>query len=101
MITRRDLSAAQRAVQAIHAAIEAAKAFPDRLDPDPNLVLCEVADEAELCRAGRRLEAAGVPLRAFHEPDLNMQLTAIATAPVRGPLRRHFQRYPLFKGGSS
>jgi hypothetical protein len=57
-----------------------------------------VSDEAQLLRAGREIEALGIPLRAFYEPDIGMKLTAIATPPLEAALRRHFRKYRLFKG---
>jgi hypothetical protein len=90
---RRDLPAAQIAVQAIHAAIEAARHF---LTPDqthPHLVLCSVGSERDLLAAADRLERLGIRFRIFCEPDRSGEVTALATEPLgpdrRGPLARY------------
>jgi hypothetical protein len=64
------------------------------------LVLCEVANEEKLNAVGQKLESAGVSLRAFREPDIGDQLTAIATAPLGAEFRHLFRKYPLFSGAS-
>jgi hypothetical protein len=54
-----DLPAAQMAVQAIHAAIEAARQFLAPDQPHPHLVLCRVSSERDLLAAADRLERLG------------------------------------------
>ena len=89
---RRDLPAAQIAVQAAHAAIEAARLF---LPTDhPHLVLCRVASERELLAAADRLERAGIRFALFREPDRNNEATALATEPLCARRRRVLARYP-------
>ena len=90
---RRDLPAAQIAVQAVHAAIEAARHF---LPPDqthPHLVLCRVGSERDLLAAADRLERLGIRFQIFREPDRADEATALATEPLgperRGPLARY------------
>lgn len=90
---RRDLPAAQIAVQAIHAAIEAARHF---LAPDqahPHLVLCSVGSERDLLAAADRLDRLGIRFQIFREPDRAGEATALATEPLgpdrRGPLARY------------
>ena len=90
---RRDLPAAQIAVQAIHAAIEAACRF---LPPDhthPHLVLCRVSSERDLLSAADRLDRLGIRFQLFREPDRDREATALATEPLgpdrRGPLARY------------
>lgn len=63
----------------------------------PHFVILAVPDEPSLLRAQQRLKAKGVRLRLFVEPDLADQPTALATEPVRGPTRRLFRPYPLFR----
>jgi len=81
-------------VQAIHAAIEAARRFlhPDQLHP--HLVLCRVTSERDLLAAADRLERAGVRFALFREPDRNNEATALATEPLSGDLRGVLARYP-------
>jgi hypothetical protein len=85
-------------VQACHASIEAARAFLPSDHEHPSLVVCGVRDAFRLSRCLDRLSAAGVRCRAFHEPDLGGQLTALATEPISGPIRRLFRRYRLLQG---
>jgi hypothetical protein len=97
VLVRRDLSRAQQAVQACHAAMEAARAFlPPSLE-HPSLVICGIRDGPRLLQCLARLEAAGIRHRAFYEPDLNHQLTAVATEPVAGSQRELFRRYSLLR----
>jgi hypothetical protein len=87
------LPAAQIAVQAIHAAIEAARHFltPDQIPP--HLVLCSVGSERELLSAADRLDRLGIRFQIFREPYRSDEATALATEPLgpdrRGPLARY------------
>lgn len=84
---RRDLPAAQIAVQAAHAAVEAARSFLPAEHPHPHLVLCGVSRERDLLAAADRLDRAGIRFALFREPDRNDEVTALATEPL-GPARR-------------
>ena len=91
---RRDLPPTQVAVQAVHAAIEAARHFLPQDHPHPHLVLCRVATERDLLFAADRLERRGVRFQLFREPDRDGEATALATEPL-GPDRREvLARYP-------
>ena len=90
---RRDLSPSEQAVQACHACIEAARSLLSPCDEHPHLVLCGVRSEARLWGVLKRLEGLGIPCRPFRDSDLEGRLTAVATGPVRGSLRRRFRRY--------
>jgi hypothetical protein len=50
-----------------------------------------------LRKAVDNLTAAGIRFQAWYEPDLNNELTAIATEPVCGEQRQHFKRFELLK----
>jgi hypothetical protein len=94
VLVRRDLPAAQIAVQASHAAIEAARHF---LPPDhthPHLVLCRVSTERDLLAAADRLERAGICFQIFREPDRQCEATALATEPLGPDRRALLARYP-------
>lgn len=95
---RTDLTSAQTAVQAIHAAIEAARCFsPDQ--EHPHLVLCGVPDEATLIREYNQLDEAGLPCFPFFEADRGDELTAVSIGPLREPsARRRLSHYTLWKG---
>jgi hypothetical protein len=99
-VTRSDLSFPQQAVQSAHAAIEAAKAFPEHLEPHPHLIICCVKNEAQLQDAMARIAAQGIRLRAFYEPDIGGELTAFASEPIQGEQRKAFKRYQLMKSPS-
>jgi hypothetical protein len=44
-----------------------------------------------------RLQAAGIGLTVFHEPDDGLGNTAAATEPVTVERRRLFRRYPVWQ----
>jgi hypothetical protein len=82
-------------VQACHACLEATRAFLSSDHQHPFLVVCGARDEQRLGRCRDRLRQAGIHFRAFYEPDLGDQLTAIATEPLRGQQRQLLQEYRL------
>lgn len=98
VITRKDLPYPHNAVQACHAAIEAAAQFynPSQ-DEHPHLVLCEVQDENRLHKAALDLQAKGVQVLTWKEPDRNHELTAIATEPLKGSKRLAVKRFQVIK----
>jgi hypothetical protein len=87
-------------VQACHASLEAARAFLPDPDPHPFVIVCGIRDEPKLCRALDRLRAHEIRYRAFYEPDLDGQLTAVATEPVFGHQRHVFRQYQLLADDS-
>ena len=96
LVTRRDLAPGVRAAQLCHALRQLAAEHPD-LDAcwfaqSNTLVLLEVADEPALEALAVRARAAAVPISAFHEPDLDGALTAVALGPSA---RRLVRRLPL------
>lgn len=98
MVTRRDLTPAQQAVQSIHAAIESARSgLISPTIPHPHLVYCGVKNELALQGYAEKLSSAGIALSCFYEPDRNNELTAIATGPIHGDQRRLFRNLQLIK----
>jgi hypothetical protein len=89
---RDDLTPAQQAVQASHAAILLGQSLTHDQE-HPHLVLIGLS-EPDLARACARLEAAAVRHFTFREPDLNDTITAVVTGPVFGAARRQFRRFP-------
>jgi hypothetical protein len=83
-------------VQGIHASIEAARRFS--IPPHEYVVYCSVRDECALSRWKSKLRSAGIDFCAFREPDLENQLTSLATEPVFGENRRLFKSLNLVKG---
>lgn len=67
-------------MQGTHAAIEAVRhGLISSYAPHPHLVFCGAKN---LQKEADRLDLLGISYRLFFEPDLNNQLTAIATEPV-------------------
>lgn len=97
IFVRQDLSPAQRAVQSIHAAINAATHFRlDSLPDHPHVVLLSAKNESRLHRVQNYLTEHGVRHVTFCESDLDNQLTAVATEPVPDNERRAlFKKYQL------
>jgi hypothetical protein len=101
VFVREDLSPSQQAVQSVHAAIEAGKAFDLESLPDhPYVVILSAKNEQRLHRVRRYLVDQGVRHAHFCESDLGNELTALATEPIRGDRRNLFRKYQLLKGGA-
>jgi hypothetical protein len=85
LITRRDLSAAQQAVQAAHALRQFGAEHPlvDRewFSTSNTLAFLSVRDEQALGVLYDRAVDQEIPVAAFREPDRADELTAIAIAP--------------------
>ncbi len=99
-MVRSDLSPAQQAVQACHAAIKASRSFlPETaiLNP-PNLVVCTIADEPSLKAFLEEVNLAGLRACSFQEDDLGGQTTAMATELVSGERRKIFRKLRLLQG---
>jgi hypothetical protein len=99
VFVRNDLTLPQQAVQACHAAIEAARhgLFPPG-DEHPHLVLCGIRSEIALQSVLLRLQRLQIRHQPFLEPDLGDQLTAVCTEPVRDERRRGLRGYTLLRG---
>ena len=97
VVVRRDLPVAQVTVQAIHGALESARAFPHP-KIHPNAIVLTVEDETALNELRERLRRAYVPFVSWREPDLNDSLTSVSSAPLYGAERKHFRGLPLLKG---
>lgn len=96
VIVRRDLSAEQQTVQAIHAAMAATAEFGG-LSPTTRLVLMSIESESELMKLAERLSLSGVDYSLFHEPDHATGYSALATKP--GPIseRKMFKKFKLWR----
>lgn len=79
VIVRRDLTPAQQAVQAGHAVAEYLIFNPDIEWSNGTLVYLGVKNEEEIQKWLYRLSMADVLAVCFSEPDMNNELTAIAT----------------------
>ncbi len=85
----------QQLVQAAHAAHESGGRFG--APAGCHLIALAVADEAALLAHRDRLEAVGIPLVLFIEPDLDRAATALATGPLTQADRLHFRGLSLWK----
>ncbi len=92
-IVRRDLSLAQRTVQAMHAVIEHYRRLDPKTPEHPHLVVCGVRDLAALLRAVTHLESFIPTL--YCEPDRDDEPTALCVGPLTGPARQALRRYQL------
>jgi peptidyl-tRNA hydrolase len=98
LVTRKDLSPAQQAVQSAHALRQWVEEHPDadaRWFRESNyLALLSVQDEPRLRRLWEMAEDSGVKASGFLEPDLGGALTAVALEPGPGS-RRLTRSLPL------
>ena len=81
--------------------MEAARHLLSTEDEHPHLVLCGVDSELKLRNLLRRLERHKIAFRAFWEPDIDGQLTALATQSLRGDQRLPLRRYQCLRGRES
>jgi hypothetical protein len=84
-------------VQAAHAAYEAGNAFYSLSADHPHFCVCAVKDERRLLHDLAKLKTLGIRIIEWREADLNDELTAIATEPISGEMRRHFRNFQLLK----
>ena len=87
IITRRDLTAGQQAVQAAHAAIDFIFQYPNKASPWHSIsnyvVILSVENEEELKNFITKCEYKLLDHTVFREPDLDNEITAIAIEPCR------------------
>lgn len=96
ILTRKDLSIPQIAVQSCHAAIECAKKYPT--EHHPSVIICTVKHEQELIKQMAYLQNNNIAFLEFREPDRNNELTSICSEPIYGDDRKIFSKFQLFKG---
>jgi len=76
VIVRDDLSAAQKAVQLGHAALELVITKPEEIQNWNKTLVYLVSKDIEYTR--KKMKALGINVASFYEPDIDNQLTAIA-----------------------
>jgi hypothetical protein len=93
---REDLPSSQKAVQAIHAAVEATRQglICSKIE-HPHLVLCSALDEATLERHSDLMKSQGIRHIMFKEPDRNNESTAIATEVVTAEKKKMLRKLRL------
>jgi hypothetical protein len=96
VVARKDLSAAQQAVQSGHAVLEMSRVYPGSFHEHPSLVYLAVKNEDELKRVIQKLVLHGkIQFQTFQEPDIGNQYTALATVPITGSDRAYFKSFKL------
>ena len=79
VLTRRDLNKKQQAVQSGHAVAEYLLNHPETSWDNGTLVYLAVSNEEELRFWANKLNNEGLVWKGFQEPDINNELTALAT----------------------
>ena len=93
---REDLEGTQKIVQSCHAVIEATKAFDiERLSDHPSVIILSAKNENRLHRVRKYLIEQNIQHVHFYEPDLDDELTALATEPIFGNRREALRKYQL------
>lgn len=91
-----DLSPGLQIAQSCHAMRAFAARYPDKdlawFQGENNLVVLNVADEAELLAEMDSAHAQGLSLAWFREPDLGGRFTACA---IEGAAKKHLRALPL------
>lgn len=98
VLVRTDLSLAQQAVQAIHAAMTCVSEHGGLTD-ETRLVLLAIPDQQSLLDWSDKLGARGIAHSLFEEPDHGIGSSALATAPGLLSERRCLGRLPLWSPG--
>lgn len=96
MFVRKDLSIPQQMCQAAHAAHEAGIHLGDK-NSISSVVICTIPNEQELLKLHAKLAQRDIRAVTFREPDIENQITAIATEPIGPEARRYLSSYPLWK----
>ena len=85
-------------MQCGHALFEASQKFYNPEEQDhPHFVLANVKNQQRLESWLSKLDDHGIHYYVWREPDLDNQITAIATEPVSGDKRRVFNKLQLIK----
>lgn len=100
IFVRKDLSPAQIAVQASHAAIESARSCIPVDMTHPSIVLLGIRNLQELNRALIKIQSLGIKTYPFYEEDRDNELTAFATEPISEQQRSLFRRFNCLNDSS-
>ena len=92
---RNNLSTAQIAVQSGHSILELSRKI--KFENHPSLVYISVKSEFKLKKVIEELIDNEINFTIFREPDLNNEITAIATEPLFNDKRKILERYQLYK----
>lgn len=95
---RTDLSDPQIAVQSCHSIVEATHAFDlGNLPTHPSIIILGVKDQNRLEQARLYLTQHQIQYVAFREPDIDWEMTALATGPIFGEKRKLFKKFELLR----
>jgi hypothetical protein len=98
VFVRQDIPLAQQLVQSNHATFEVARRLPaSNLDETPSCIVIGVPDKTALFRVIEKLSKNDIAHHTFYEPDFNMGLSAVATAPLEQEQRRVLSNYKLWR----
>ena len=95
VFVRGDLTNSQIAVQSGHSLIEICQKYTFKYHP--SLVYLVVKSEFKLKTVMQECLDNNINFSIFREPDINNEITAIATEPLSGEKRTIFRRYQLLK----
>ena len=83
-------------MQSAHAILEATKAFNfEQLQDHPSVIVLAAKNESRLHRVRTYLIENNVQHVHFYEPDMDNQLTALATEAIFSDRRSLFRKYQL------
>lgn len=88
IVTHKELSTSQQAVQAGHALAEFLLRGPKTFWSNGTLVYLGVDNRKQLELLQRKLDMEDIPYVKFVEPDMNNEVTAIATDVFCKPLKK-------------
>lgn len=96
VITRKDLTPCQIAVQSIHAAYEVGR-YSCSKEYHPSVVFLKAKNEEELHEIKSFLNIVSLDFKEFIEPYYNNSLTAIALSPIDENQRDSLRQFKLFR----
>ena len=95
VLVRTDLSPEQIVVQTSHAVLELSRTKPVDTADHPSIIVCGIKSEEKLRRLND--EFSQFKPVAFHEPDRDNEMTAVAIGPIYGDDRQAFRKFNLLR----
>lgn len=90
------LSGPQKVVQACHVMLDACRFF-ELKDERYNIILVAAKSRPKLDSIIMEAQAAGIRTMYFVEPDMEYEMTAVATEPLTDEQKKVFARYKLLQ----
>lgn len=94
---REDIPLVNQLIQCCHACMESTRLYPPLDSVIPNLVVLAADNENNLNLIAKELELNSIKYVLFREPDMNNEITAIATEPLFITKRKVFRNYKLLE----